>query len=310
MLADLGGYAEAYAESNPRACLTELRLFAETIVNDIYIQSALPKPDYFNFNDCLRHRDFEELVPEKVRLKADAIRIHGNKAAHGQNVSNNTSRWILREAFDLSRWYAKTYLDIQDEQLNNEFIKPAPPDVESELKSSNKRESIVLRQHVSKLQTRRGKTQGTRPLIGFFAGPTQESERQPANVLSLEEGRRRGDQVADELGFDEATTRARLIDSQLSAAGWDIDNPEEVSRELKVHDQPTETGIGWIDYVLWDDNGKPLAVIEAKKALENPEKGQTQARLYADGLEKEVGQRPIIFYTNGFDIWIGDDKQG
>lgn len=62
--------------------------------------------------------------------------------------------------------------------------------------------------------------------------------------------------------------------------------------------------------MLWDDNGKPLAVIEAKKTSIDPERGRQQAKLYADGLEKMHGQRPVIFYTNGYDIWMWDDVLG
>jgi type I restriction enzyme R subunit len=67
---------------------------------------------------------------------------------------------------------------------------------------------------------------------------------------------------------------------------------------------------GYADYVLWDDDGKPLAVIEAKKATVSPETGRKQAELYANALEKLHGLRPAIFYTNGYDIWLWDDKGG
>ena len=56
-----------------------------------------------------------------------------------------------------------------------------------------------------------------------------------------------------------------------------------------------------------DDSGKPLGVVEAKRAQVSAEKGRTQAKLYADWLEKQYGQRPVIFYTNGYDIFIWDD---
>ena len=97
------------------------------------------------------------------------------------------------------------------------------------------------------------------------------------------------------------------------ATGWAIDpdggNTSEVTLEEEVAHQPTPSGIGYADYVLWDDTGNPLAVIEAKKTSVSSEKGRTQAKLYADGLEKKHGQRPVIFYTNGFDIYIWDDAQ-
>ncbi|MBF4286098.1 hypothetical protein, partial [Vibrio anguillarum] len=69
--------------------------------------------------------------------------------------------------------------------------------------------------------------------------------------------------------FNEAETRKRLIDAELRSQGWDValddESTEQVSKEYQVDGQPTPTGKGYCDYVLWDDNGKPLAVIEAKR---------------------------------------------
>ncbi len=105
-----------------------------------------------------------------------------------------------------------------------------------------------------------------------------------------------------------------MIDIELVAVGWNVAadgaDTSEVTQEEEVRHQPTKTGIGYADYVLWDDNGLPLAVIEAKKTAKSAELGQEQARLYADGLEKMHGRRPVIFYTNGFEIYIWDDGQG
>ena len=60
---------------------------------------------------------------------------------------------------------------------------------------------------------------------------------------------------------------------------------------------------------LWGDDGKPLAVVEAKRTSREPRVGQNQAKLYADCLEQAHHQRPIIFYTNGFETWIWDDVE-
>ncbi len=86
---------------------------------------------------------------------------------------------------------------------------------------------------------------------------------------------RRVQQAANVLEFDEATTRARIIDSLLATAGWNVGSGDastaEVGKEVEVQHQPTESGLGYADYVLWDDNGNPLAVIEAKKTSVDPE---------------------------------------
>jgi type I restriction enzyme R subunit len=70
---------------------------------------------------------------------------------------------------------------------------------------------------------------------------------------------------------------------------------------------PNETGKGFVDYVLWGDDGKPLALVEAKRTKRSPKEGQQQAKLYADCLEAQFGQRPIIFYTNGYEHWLWDN---
>ena len=75
--------------------------------------------------------------------------------------------------------------------------------------------------------------------------------------------------AADELEFSDTETRTRLIDSMRASVGWDISegvkSTAQVGKEVEVDGQPTATGIGYADYVLWDDNGNPLAVVEAKK---------------------------------------------
>jgi type I restriction enzyme, R subunit len=92
---------------------------------------------------------------------------------------------------------------------------------------------------------------------------------------------------------------------ELRRAGWPLDQARD--REYEVTGMPNAKGIGYADYVLWGDDGKPLAVVEAKKTTADPQVGQQQAKLYADCLEQMHGQRPIIFYTNGYTTWIWDD---
>lgn len=133
-----------------------------------------------------------------------------------------------------------------------------------------------------------------------------ESTQEELNYLK-QQATSKGQQVANALEFNEATTRKHLIDTQLAQVGWNIDDRNHVTLEEKVLHQPTKSGEGFADYVLWDSNAKPLAVIEAKKTSVDAEKGRHQAKIYADGLEKMHGQRPIIFYTNGYDIWLWDD---
>ncbi|WP_455542657.1 DEAD/DEAH box helicase family protein, partial [Intestinibacter sp.] len=108
--------------------------------------------------------------------------------------------------------------------------------------------------------------------------------------------------------ISESETRKRFIDVELKLAGWEFN--KDIVEEEKVIGMPNDSGVGYADYVLYGDNGKPLAVIEAKKASVEPNIGQNQAKLYADCLEKKYNQRPIIFTTNGFEIYMWDDGAG
>jgi type I restriction enzyme, R subunit len=109
----------------------------------------------------------------------------------------------------------------------------------------------------------------------------------------------------DEHNYSEAETRDYFIDLLLKEAGWALD--QERDREFPVKRMPNETGEGFVDYVLWGDDGIPLALNEAKHTKRDPRVGQQQAKLYADCLEKQFGRRPIIFYSNGYEHWIWDD---
>ena len=111
---------------------------------------------------------------------------------------------------------------------------------------------------------------------------------------------------ADTHDYNEAATRELLIDVMLRESGWDPKGRNVAEYEVKG--MPNKTGVGFVDYVLWDDNGKPIGLVEAKRTTRNVNEGQQQAKLYADCLEDKYGIRPIIFLSNGYKIWLWDDQ--
>lgn len=121
----------------------------------------------------------------------------------------------------------------------------------------------------------------------------------------LAEIRKESEAKPDSHDYTEAETRDYLIDVELRRAGWPLDQTRD--REYEVTGMPNAKGIGYVDYVLWGEDGKPLAVVEAKKTTADPKVGQQQAKLYADCLETMHGQRPVIFFTSGYVIWLWDD---
>jgi len=61
-------------------------------------------------------------------------------------------------------------------------------------------------------------------------------------------------------------------DPLLKEAGWALDQPQD--REFPVSGMPNQQGTGFVDYVLWGDDGKPLALVEAKRTRRDARVGQ------------------------------------
>ncbi|MFM2277897.1 MAG: hypothetical protein RLZZ444_128 [Pseudomonadota bacterium] len=305
-LASLGGFAEAYAFEDPASALVKLRLFAENLTKDIYRDLGLPKPEQPTFVDLLSNSSFAAITPKVVLDKLHALRIHGNKAAHGEPAIIPTALWLIEEAFDLGRWLFVQFAK-GDAAAIPSFVQPISKAVD-ESKGQLKREK---RQVLEKLAAQEVQMEALLRELDAVREAAASAEKKVEDIQSLASS---GAAAANILAFNEATTRARIIDSLLAAANWNVGlgntSTPEVGKEVEVRHQPTASGLGYADYVLWDDNGNPLVVIEAKKTAVDPERGRQQAKLYADGLEKMHGQRPVIFYTNGYDIWMWDDVLG
>ncbi|MCQ2404220.1 MAG: DEAD/DEAH box helicase family protein [Lentisphaeria bacterium] len=114
----------------------------------------------------------------------------------------------------------------------------------------------------------------------------------------------------------EYETRKLYIDYYLEEAGWPVQTqkgvalPGKACIEIKVTGMPNAQGEGFCDYVLFGKDGKPLAVVEAKKTSVSPEKGRTQVLLYGRCLEEQYGVMPVLYYTNGYEIWCMDGIYG
>lgn len=107
------------------------------------------------------------------------------------------------------------------------------------------------------------------------------------------------------LDLCEYETRKIYVDTMLQDAGW-IENKDWIN-EYEIFGMPNKSGVGYADYVLADDNGDFLAVVEVKRTCKSVEKGRQQAKLYADLIEKKQSFRPVIFLSNGFDTRIIDN---
>jgi type I restriction enzyme, R subunit len=309
-LASLGGFAESYAHTDPIGSITKLRVFCEQVVQWIHYDKRLPKPYQANLSDLLENQPFREVIPPVVLSKLHALRKEGNNAVHGNKGDATVALRLIHEAYNVGRWLYVTYADGSVSECPD-YSEPPEGGVEGVEKRREKR-AILERIAAQEAQMQKLLTDLEKERSHAQQAVATVEERRAALEAALKA--KEALEAVDPLSFSEAETRIYLIDQMLADEGWRVGkgaaNTEEVKKEYPVSHQPTESGEGAADYVLFDENGKPLAVIEAKKTSEDPQKGRTQAKIYADGLEIDHGQRPVIFYTNGYDLWIWNDAVG
>lgn len=298
LLADLGSLAEATLHIDPGAAQTRLRAFAEETVKSIYKEEHLPRLPQANLFELLNDSVFTGCVSKRLLDLLHFLRLQGNDTAHGGLGDTNTAKQALKVSHQLALYMAVNYYGQSKDSL---MAFSDPVDTRSNLQQSIasyekelQEQQKALQQAIEQLEQERSKKAATEPP----AIPDQQKRQQHSQ------------QVADSLQWNETKTRQLLIDAMLLQAGWDIDNLEQVGQEVELPFPDNPSGKGYADYVLWADNGKPLAVIEAKKAGNvSLQAGREQARLYADALEKMTGQRPVIFYSNGYETFLWDDCQ-
>lgn len=306
-LANLGAFAESYCFSDPVSALVKLRTFAESMVSAIFTHHGFARPEQGMFFDFLEDPSFKKSVPAVVIDKFHIIRIRGNRAVHGagHKVSFNDAIDVLKEAHSLAQWY---FLSFEGGTKAACVPFQSLEEEEEDTKGKLKREKRAVLEKLAAQEAQMAQILADLEAARSQAKSAEKTAAELQSILSQAQN------VANILDFSEETTRFRLIDEQLLAAGWNVapskSDTETVKQEFRIQNVFLEGGSGYADYVLWDpDANRPVAVIEAKRTAHDPDKGKTQVSLYADAIEREHGFRPVIFYTNGFEIYLWDDAQ-
>lgn len=287
--------AESYLTSDPRSACIYSRRAVEQLVALLYDVLDLPLPYKDDLSARINERPFSTQVPPAVIHKLNLIRKAGNAAVHEQRaVAPNLALGVLRELHHIMVWAVYHH---------SAYPKAAPLKLPFDPKLAAKA-APLSRQEIAQL-TAKFKAQDE-----AHARVLAENAAKDAEIAALREqikAAQAAKQQPDDRDYSEAQTRDTFIDLLLAEAGWALDQPRD--REFEVTGMPG-SGMGFVDYVLWGADGLPLAVVEAKRTSKSPHVGQEQARQYADCLEQMTGQRPIIFYTNGYEHWMWDDAGG
>ena len=192
---------------------------------------------------------FRELVPEVVWQKAEYIRHAGNVAAHGnKSPTPEKALDVVRELYHVLYWTGRTYLRKGAESLQGKtFDESLVPKVEPATTPAS----------VQELEALKAERDAAAEARKEIESELEALRERLASIKAENEG------VPETHDWNEDKTRTLIIDLDLELAGWPLDRKQD--REYEVTGMPNKSGVGYADYVLWGDDGKPLALVEAKR---------------------------------------------
>ena len=278
--ADVAIAAENILHIDADASALNCRRAMEFAVKWMYsVDSSLVMPYQDTLVSLINDEDFRDIVGIDIWRRMDFIRKVGNNAAHGgKKIAEEQAELCLENLYVFLDFVAYCYGGNYTEgtfdrallSQHKEPVAAVSSEAEIDLKKLME-ENAALKEE---LTARRAEQQQT--------------------------------YVPKPLDLSEYKTRKIYIDTMLVDAGW----KEGVNwfNEVELNGMPNASGVGYADYVLYGDDQKPLAVIEAKRTCVDVAKGRQQAKLYADILEKYTHRRPVIFLTNGFETHIIDNQ--
>ena len=294
--------AERFAKNAPIPSAVFARRGLEKSVRWLYANDReLRQPYDDQLSALMDTAEFRGLIPPAILPDLHYIRKTGNAAAHDKKVVDTQSVACVKLLHRFTKWFARTYgtgeieVGAFDERVFAVKVKPKDVPTVEELQTLQAQYDAQRRQLEQEVEQRL-KLESEKVALEARLDAMQARKEQRRSL------------AVPASPYSEAETRTLFIDELLREAGWDPAGPNVP--EYPVTGMPLSTnpnGNGSVDYVLWGADGKPLAVVEAKKTIRSAEEGRVQAGLYADCLERMHFQRPVIFYTNGFDTWIWDD---
>ena len=272
--------AERILPIDPSACVLNCRRAMEFAVKWMYsVDKALVMPYQDTLVSLMNTEDFRDIVGADIWRRMDLIRRMGNNAAHtGKKITQEQAALCLENLYVFLDFVAYCY----GENYAEGHFDPALLTEKSEASAAPVQEA---------------------PEVDLAALMAENA------ALKEELTARRTEQqqtyVPKPLDLSEYKTRKLYIDTMLTDAGWT--EGKDWLNEVELPGMPNKSEVGYADYVLCGDDGRPLAVVEAKRTCVDVAKGRQQAKLYADLLEKKYHRRPVIFLTNGFETRITDN---
>lgn len=284
--ADVAISAERIFSIDYAASVMNCRRAMEFAVKWMYsVDQALVKPWDDKLVSLLSTDEFREIVDADLRRRMDYIRTKGNTAAHvGKKVKREEAELCLENLYIFLDFVAYCYADEYSEgKFNAKFL-------QENGNTEKAAEAVVTIASETELKLEQ--------LMKENAALREE--------LTIRREEQKQTYVPKPLELAEYPTRKLYIDAMLQDVGW-VEGSNWIN-EYEIPGMPNKSEVGFADYVLTGDDGKVLAVIEAKRTCADVSKGRQQAKLYADLIAKQQGRRPVVFLTNGFETRMDDNQ--
>ncbi len=274
--------------SDPRTACFYARRALELAVAWMYkYDYSLRLPYQDNLSALVHEPTFRDTVGPAIFAKVRLIKDLGNLAVHSsKTITSAEAVTTVQELFHFGYWLARTYARGAKPAAGLAFEAAKLP----KTITATPQTPAQLQELEAKLSEKDTKLSA---LLADKAALDEEIKRLRQEVAQAKAANTARPDTHD---YSEAETRDYFIDLLLKETGWNLDKTQD--REYEVQGMPNSEGIGYVDYVLWGEDGKPLGLVEAKRTKRDPRVGQQQAKLYADCLEKQYKQRPVIFYSN------------
>tara|TARA_R110000744_G_scaffold237369_4_gene354809 strand:+ start:15112 stop:18594 length:3483 start_codon:yes stop_codon:yes gene_type:complete len=302
--------AEQLVITDPRTSLIYSRMALEEAVNWMYTNDEDLELQYdTSLHNLLVQTEFQAQFNKKLLGDLFLIKKAGNLAAHNKRVDDVDSHNAIEALFYFSKWFIKSYAQEPVSEIGIFDFDRIPKKGGSSL---SRRQIVQLQEQLDKeLDTYQEQLKSKEEEKQQLAAENDLFKKQIEALQAQVDANKVEANVADEVQHprNEVETRKYLIDVALREAGWDLTGVND--KEYQVLNMPKSTNkseTGYVDYVLWDDDGLPLALVEAKRTIESATKGENQAQLYADSIEKMHGRRPVMYYSNGYEIFLWDDQ--
>ena len=297
VFADVAISAEKLILADPEACIITCRRAMEFALKWVYsVEKSLEVPYQQNLYSLMSAEDYRQLVGSDIWKRMDYIRRCGNNIAHNNKKTSREEAMLCLENLAIYMdFIACCYSENYEEHVFNKNLITDRIEKAKQAKQNRVAEKEELEKKRQELEQQK---------LDLEALIKENESLKEA--LSERRKKQEPTYVPKPLDISEYSTRKLYIDSMLADAGWT--EGKDWINEVELTGMPNRSGVGRVDYVLYDDTHKPLAIIEAKRTCKDVAQGRQQAKLYADILEKKYERRPVIFLTNGFDTHIIDGQ--